>query len=351
MIYKVLSALGITIPAGKSNFDIICPSCGKKKLNINLIKGVFRCPRCGEGGGPIALYAFVKHGIPPTVFKNSDQYEQMKAELNDGVMRSGYDDSYKRPVIQERIDVDPADIAVRSETYKNFLEALSLNETHKANLIERGLPEDVIIKNEYKSVPMNNLVKVAASLVKDGNTLLGTPGFYVKSDAWTMQRNDTGFFVPVRDIQGRIQGLQIRFDNPFDGAKYRWFTSSDKEKGSKAKTWSHFVGYPEEEVYLTEGPLKADIINYFMDVPVIAVPGVNATTNLVPVLDELKSYGVRRICTAFDMDFLSNVHVAKAYDNLVTLLHEKGLEVKKMGWNEKFKGLDDFLLAQHKEEV
>jgi len=40
------------------SLDADCPFCGdrKGKLNLNLKKNVFKCNRCGESGGMLALY-------------------------------------------------------------------------------------------------------------------------------------------------------------------------------------------------------------------------------------------------------------------------------------------------------
>ena len=343
MIFKVLSALNIPYPDGRTNFNIDCPVCCKKKLNINVAKGVFNCPRCGAGGGPIALYGFMKYNIDPQTAKTTEVRQQLMNEVN-GFASNLQAVSVQRPVIK-RIDVDPSDIALRSKCYQNFLNKLSLAQPHKDNLISRGLPEAIILKNGYKSVPLSGLTKIPPELLKDGNSLLGTPGFYQDdSDKWVMQKNASGFFVPVRNVRGEIEGLQIRADKPFENRKYYWFSSPDKKQGCGAKTWSHFVGYPEEIVYLTEGPLKADIINYFMDVPVIGIPGVNTLQNLEPMLDELRKYGVRGICTCFDMDFLVNPNVEKAYCKLVEFIKSKGFVVKMEKWDPNYKGLDDYLL-------
>lgn len=44
----------------QTSWDCDCPFCGKEgKLNINLEKNVFRCNKCGEGGGQIQLYSKV----------------------------------------------------------------------------------------------------------------------------------------------------------------------------------------------------------------------------------------------------------------------------------------------------
>lgn len=344
MIFKVLSALNIPYPDGRTNFTIDCPGCHKKKLNINVAKGVFNCPKCGVGGGPLALYGYMKYNIDPQTAKTTEVRQQLMNEVNGYASNLQAVSSAPRPVIK-RIDVDPSDITLRNKCYQNFLSKLSLAQSHKENLISRGLPEEVIQKNGYKSVPLTGLSKLPPELLKDGNSLLGTPGFYQDdSDKWVMQKNASGFFVPVRNIRGEIEGLQIRADKPFENRKYYWFSSTDKKQGCSAKTWSHFAGYPEETVYLTEGPLKADIISYFMNVPVIGVPGVNTLQQLEPMLDELRKCGVTTICTCFDMDFLTNDNVKKAYEKLITLLKSRGFIVKMEKWDPQYKGLDDFLL-------
>ena len=349
MIFKVMAALNIPYPEGKTNFNIDCPCGGRKKLNINVSKGVFNCPKCGVGGGPLALYGYMKYGIDPQTAKTTEVRQQLMSEVN------GYASNLKaanvpRPEIK-RIDVEPADIALRNKCYKNFLDKLSLSQPHKDNLISRGLPENYILKNGYKSVPLAGITKLPADLLKEGNNLLGTPGFYQDdSGKWTMQKNASGFFVPVRNIKGEIQGLQIRADNPYDNRKYYWFSSTDKKQGSPAKTWPHFVGYPEDIIYLTEGPLKADIINYFMDVPVIGIPGVNTLQNLEPMLKELRAYGATTICSCFDMDFLVNPQVQAAYGKLIAFLKERGFMVKMEKWDPNYKGLDDFLLYKSQQK-
>ena len=58
----IIPLIGIPYPpGGSSSYYIPCPKCvdgpRKKHLNINLVKDVFRCPRCGFHGGVFDLYA------------------------------------------------------------------------------------------------------------------------------------------------------------------------------------------------------------------------------------------------------------------------------------------------------
>lgn len=51
-----------------------------------------------------------------------------------------------------------------------------------------------------------------------------------------------------------------------------------------------------------EGPVKTDVIHTLTGMTVLAVPGVNALTQLQKALEVLREEGVRKIKPAFDMD-------------------------------------------------
>jgi len=90
----------------------------------------------------------------------------------------------------------------------------------------------------------------------------------------------------VKDIYG-LQGLQVRLD---DTAKRRflWVSSGTFSCGCKAEGWTHLAGEPQGTLLLTEGSMKADIINTLTGLTVLAVPGVNALTKLEKALSELR---------------------------------------------------------------
>ena len=80
-ILDVTNLLGIMPRNNKiiSNcYDINCPFCGDDKyhLNVNLSKGVWRCPKCGEFGNAITMYAKYR-GIC-----NQDAYAEIIEGLN-----------------------------------------------------------------------------------------------------------------------------------------------------------------------------------------------------------------------------------------------------------------------------
>ena len=93
--------------------------------------------------------------------------------------------------------------------------------------------------------------------------------------------------------------------------------------------------------------MKADVIYTLSGRSVLAVPGVNSLQSLQAALEELReNHNLRKVVTAFDMDYLSNEFVQRAYDDLLRLLDNLGFEITRLSWDETDKGLDDWLLAQ-----
>lgn len=89
--------------------------------------------------------------------------------------------------------------------------------------------------------------------------------------------------------------------------------------------------------------MKADVIHALSGLTVLAVPGVNALTQLQATLSELRNEGLTEIKTAFDMDFFTNSHVRNGYNNLLAMLDEMGFQYGTYVWDPRYKGLDDYI--------
>lgn len=251
--------------------------------------------------------------------------------------------SQRRVVAKEVKESPVADIETRHRTYTALLEKLSLASDHTENLLGRGLKEDEIMKLGYKTTPVVGMTKIAKELVQEGCELSGVPGFYrTESDAWKFTINQRGILIPVRDGKGRIQGMQIRRDDA-KKRKFRWVSSSELKSGCKAEGWTHLAGPPAKTILLTEGPMKADVIHALTGLTVLAVPGVNALTQLEIALKQLRELGLQKIMTAFDMDMATNPHVQKGYQQLLLLLDQMGFQFGTYLWDGSFKGLDDYV--------
>ena len=348
-ITDIIPLIGIPDPPkGKPVYNIPCPCCDddpyKKHLNINLNKDVFCCPRCHFSGGVFDLYSY---------YSGVDRQHARKVLMRElGLKDSGatYEGSNRkqerrtitRPILQD-IELPLTDIDARHETYAALLGKLSLASDHKENLLSRGLSEEVIRTNGYKTTPVVGFSALAKQLHEEGYYLGGVPGFYhTKDGRWTFAQEHRGILIPVRDPDGKIQGLQVRLDN-VKKSKFRWISTIGKRDGCKAEGWTHVIGKPTQTVLLTEGPLKADVIHYLTGLTVVAVPGVNSLKHLKGTLEQLRNKGTTKVMTCFDMDYLKNPHVRDGYYNLANVLSEVGIEYGTYLWDPQFKGLDDYV--------
>jgi hypothetical protein len=97
--------------------------------------------------------------------------------------------------------------------------------------------------------------------------------------------------------------------------------------------------------------MKADVIHALSGLTVLAVPGVNALQRLEETLTVLRAQGVRKVKTAFDMDYVTNCYVQSAYEKLMALLGRMGFRYGTYVWDPRYKGLDDFIWARLKENL
>lgn len=341
----IIPLIGLSLPpSGRSSFNISCPCCDdnprKKHLNINLQKDVFRCPRCGFSGGVFDLYAYYT-GIPR---------ESVRDALIARLDVRGNIPKPKRVQFEAVQECPPTDIDTRHFTYSALLNKLSLASDHKENLLSRGLSEEAIQILGYKTTPVVGMSAIAKQLQADGHYLAGVPGFYrsKSTEQWTFIQPQRGILIPVRDLEGRIQGLQIRRDN-VTKRKYRWVSSAVGREGQplldgcRAAGWVHVAGPPRTVITLIEGPLKADIVHFLTGQTVVAVAGVNTLSQLEETLLLLRDRGVHKIMTAFDMDFMVNPHVQNGYNNLTQLLSKLGFSYGTYVWDASYNGLDDYI--------
>jgi archaellum biogenesis ATPase FlaH len=320
-------------------------------------KGPIVCPVCGEKS---RYHCRVREDDTLAICKNEPNDKPTK----DGKgyiyildNSNGQGKKASKAVQKAAPDIPKADADRLNEVYTALLNSLKLKDLHFDNLVnKRGLTEQKLTENLYKSVPSYEKgLEVVETLAKSFD-LEGIPGFYFSNGKWVLRLTYPGFYVPYRDEQGRIVGLQIRQDK--DGQpKYIWLSSKDKERGTSSGTPLHFVN-PEtvretKEIFITEGALKADIIGELHNVGVMAMGGVNVlkADNLVAALDNTFP-SVERIVLAFDMDWEINDEVKDALSKLVEALRQKYLSVFVLTWDRNVgKGMDDVLFKIHTGEI
>ena len=361
---EVAALLGITpkkINSKENKYP--CPVCGKFEVQANDLFG--KCWKCDTKFNYISYYAQVS-GIST---------KDATKDISNKVGRNAGDYfSYNEPKQEEPL----ADIEKRHETYSCLLSQLKISKKHIDNLHSRGLSDEQIKKLQYKSYYVgfkDEREKLTKRLSDKGCQIKGIPGFYQETDSSNGRKYLTicwrkyGILVPYKNRNNLIQGFQVRKDNDKlekdeDGKlenKYDWFSSGDKDYGSRTRGFCHYAcdfykefstgkehPFLKSDLLLTEGAMKADIIHALCKQPVLAVPGINATKELEKEFAFLLDQGVTTIIDCFDMDYLTNPNVQKASERLIKMINAAGLKYIRARWNPEYKGLDDYLAAREK---
>lgn len=167
--------------------------------------------------------------------------------------------------IQESKQEKPiAEIERIDAVYRTLLQSLNLKDKHFDDLSQiRGLSDKGIAENLYASVPAFARRYEIAQKLAESFDLEGVPGFYFDESAnkWCLTLAYDGFFIPLKNEQGKFTALKIRRDDTRRG-KFMLFSSKNKG-GTMPESQLHFanpdVVRETKVIFITEGELKADI--------------------------------------------------------------------------------------------
>lgn len=288
-----------------------CPFCSDRKghLYVNVTKGVWHCVRCGAAG-------------------------QVQGQARvPGYARTRTEKPYPAP---SRLN----------EVYSALTDMLGLSLFHRRHLYgaKRRMTPMQVAAGQYRTLPADPRIReYVAGRVAETVNPGGIPGFFRSGNGWSIA-GPSGLMIPVRDWEGRIRGFQVRPDRR--GRKYVWFSSSDPKRypgGAKVKAAHHVAGPRRERVWITEGPLKADIAARFLNETVAAVPGVTMW-RACGLVSDFRAHSVKEAVIAYDADAATNPNVAKAADELGKALKAAKIEVLYAAWD-GYKGIDDLLLS------
>lgn len=390
VVEQDLVPLGIVKFPNPKGYSFNCPFCEKRglkpdrhhKYSVDIYKNVGHCMRCGAGHGITGLHQDLTGSTQSEACEDLKKRwaglpSEIQVEISNTVER--HEEERKKMLY-------PAPIEIRDEVYRRFLSQLALSKRHHDDLIARGLTEEEIVEGMYKTVPAMGFVSFAVNSftyeIKDTlkrHVQWGIPGFYdIRTDEPKVVKCDPGFFVPVRDENNLISGMQIRYDPlPANAtqekrekyAKYKWFASQyvEKKDGCTASGCenihyaTHLMHVPSS-ITLTEGVLKADIAsrlrgrigdkngNPLPPAPVLGLVGVYNTEGLGMELQKLKDWGpgLKKVVIAVDMDYREKPQVAAAMRRIEKIVSDLGLQYEVFKWDPRYKGIDDFYLAKLK---
>lgn len=159
-----------------------CPFCGdrgpgKYHLSLNTRKNQYRCNLCEASGNSVSLYARM----------NGTSYRQAHEVLSKdgGIYRFP-----QQPLSQKPPEPEPKPLAMRHDVYYDMLSHLTLSPKHHNDLLSRGLSEERISQNMYRSLPSGTSARrLLAGMLSDFHDLEGIPGFYVDTNEYKKLAN------------------------------------------------------------------------------------------------------------------------------------------------------------------
>jgi len=250
------------------------------------------------------------------------------------------------------VKADRAEPDVLHEVYSALLAELTLSASHIEELSRRGLSQEAMDHHGFKSMGGTGRAAIVRKLtgVFAAEVLLKTPGFYLKNDgseSWISIAGKDGLYIPISDQQKRISGIQIKPDEPGDGGKYVYLSSSYHD-GPGPGAPVHFPianSGVSRRVRLTEGYLKSIIATELSGITTLGLPGAYLPDSLLSVLESMNP---SEVVMAFDADARRNHHVARSLQNAVYKLDEAGFVTSLEVWPEDAgKGIDDVLANGH----
>jgi hypothetical protein len=262
---------------------------------------------------------------------------------------------------------NPLDPVQLDQLFRTLLEWCPLSIRHRAYLEREGVPTTSL--GSLKQFRANRLARQLVA--KFGEEIaqrhpllclkaLSTTTSQSAHSYWTLAGAGDGLLLPATNLQGLIQGMQIRYDFPdHSWERYRWLSSAGKggtplsvfkaRSGEEGEQQScHITRFDHEMVVITEGYKKAAAISAAWSCSAISLAGVRAY-QCGELLETISALGVRRVALAFDQDKRINPFVQQAETSLLKLLQTSlpHLELCQLEWDaSQGKGLDEALKAQ-----
>lgn len=397
-IEDIVDLLGLerspTNRTGARSIKVHCPFCNHRgyTMDVDVASCVYHCFHCPDdlqmNNGALDLYSRVRLGAPSCQLDRKQVFHQLCEELGHSELKM----LQKHRETQEKdMNIYPAEDTSLNAAYSTLLQlpALRLTEKHIANLMSRGLPEEVARKSNYATVPPGHItvqahpdgqaisdwywsngieqirkqspilsryrwkdvaagILIADDLIQQGIDLKGVPGFYrITPEKWAF-RYDTGMMIPTVSYSENIVGIQTRRDDlTRKGLRYLTLSSKGLPDGVTTGIARTHVVHSREaisentQVYITEGPLKADIILWYLsqnqeDVAVIALQGVKNIREIPEIATKLHTAGIRSVYSAFDMDKCGNTAVAEADRVLREVFQKSGIRAKTITWDSEY---------------
>ncbi|MFB8790998.1 MAG: plasmid replication protein, CyRepA1 family [Potamolinea sp.] len=233
---------------------------------------------------------------------------------------------------------------VRDPLYQDILTQLSLAPIDRKNLTQRGFSSEEIVRSGFTSVvkwqPLEQEVSYLLPGVSiDGKSLITQPGF----------------LCPVRDVYGKLVGIQVRLRDAEDG-RYRWLSSRTKKRphgqsphlpnGELPLAVFRPTEVQQKAIALVEGTgPKPFLASERLGQVVVGAAGGQWTSSALTLWDTLsvlsEEVGTKQITLYPDAGDILNRHVLQRWKRVIKLLQAWRYEVKIAWWGQATKESPD----------
>jgi len=162
---------------------------------------------------------------------------------------------------------------------------------------------------------------------------VGYHGFFQEEDFKWCFNGYKGFFVPVFDSNGYIQGLSIHLDKAFNGSSDIWFSSNNKINGTATKNWIMRGNIQEDtqRVLLTDNFILGNFIKENINDGVIAFQNIS---NSYLILKEIENTNIT------DITFI--IKIPQSNENLDYIIRRVFRDLLPLGYNLDIKYIKEF---------
>lgn len=378
-LIELIDRIGLEYDARDNSYCPFCPSpdMSRRNLHFKFETDQWRCNKCGSKGR--VLHFFSQYVLGETLPESKTGRRVVSRKLNEYMGGSSSSASPKKETKKRKevIEIPPAPDQQLHAVYTAMAEIpiLRLTSSHKKQLLGRGLTEDVILRNQYRTIPEEPVVPdhyvkmyekeggdklkkqlklkqpaqnihlglmIAHTLTSMGHSLKGVPGFFKFGSQWCFWAIP-GILIPTRNMHGQIVIWQVR--KKYGEPKYLTLHKTElPEAVTSSVSRCHFpLGNaactdPNVPLLFTEGPLKADVAVHLFGSPVAfaAIPGINTKEDLLRNLAIQHKLGRTSVVNCFDMDRHTNPNVRQGTTILIEKISELGITVKEMNWGSQY---------------
>ncbi len=234
--------------------------------------------------------------------------------------------------VRPSLPITPAPVGLdtdsRHQAFTTLLQQQSLHIEDAADLIRRGFTHDQIQRMGAKTLKQGLRFKAAP---------LGLPGF-----SSGIHNCETGYLVPTRDWDGRINGGQLK---PRNGGGYRWLAGCHLASSNELPL-QIIPGDPKQPFLFVEGTgPKPWMVHFMTGATVIGAAGGNFTSSPTQLHQTLHQTKNQLRVLLPDGESIYNHHVLDSYKKLAEFLTDGPSEIGYTGlsvhwWDQFHKGSD-----------